>query len=48
MSARIKPHRLRRRELEEIREKHPEARIMFHRRTVDMRPSEKRCKGLIG
>src|ERR671919_2959892 len=35
MSARIKPHKVRGRELEEIREKDPEGRIVYHHRTVD-------------
>jgi hypothetical protein len=35
MSARIKPHKVRGRELEEIREKDPEGRIVVHHRTVD-------------
>ena len=35
MSARIKPHKVRGRELEEVREKDPEGRIVVHHRTVD-------------
>jgi hypothetical protein len=35
MSARIKPHRVRGRDLEEVREKDPEGRIVVHHRTVD-------------
>jgi hypothetical protein len=35
MSARIKPHRVKGRELEEVREKDPEGRIVVHHRTVD-------------
>jgi hypothetical protein len=35
MSARIKPHKVRGRELEEIREKDPDGRIVVHHRTVD-------------
>jgi hypothetical protein len=35
MSARIKPHKVRGRQLEEIREKDPEGRIVVHHRTVD-------------
>jgi hypothetical protein len=35
MSRRIKPHDVRGRELEEIREKDPDGRIVYHHRTVD-------------
>jgi hypothetical protein len=35
MSARIKPHKVRGRELEELREKDPDGRIVYHHRTVD-------------
>ena len=35
MSARIKPHKVRGRQLEEVREKDPEGRIVVHHRTVD-------------
>ena len=35
MSARIKPHKVKGRELREIREKDPEGRIVVHHRTVD-------------
>ena len=35
MSARIKPHKVKRRELEEVREKDPDGRIVVHHRTVD-------------
>jgi hypothetical protein len=35
MSKRIKPHRVRGRQLEEIREKDPDGRIVYHHRTVD-------------
>jgi hypothetical protein len=35
MSARIKPHKVRRRELEEIREVDPDGRIVVHHRLVD-------------
>jgi hypothetical protein len=35
MSARIKPHKVRGRQLEEVREKDPEGRIVLHHRTVD-------------
>ena len=35
MSARIKPHKVRGRELEEVREKDPDGRIVVHHRTVD-------------
>lgn len=35
MSARIKPHRVRGRQLEEVREKDPDGRIVIHHRTVD-------------
>ena len=35
MSARIKPHKVRGRELEEVREKDPDGRIVYHHRTVD-------------
>ena len=35
MSARIKPHKVRARELEEVREKDPDGRIVVHHRTVD-------------
>jgi hypothetical protein len=35
MSRRVKPHEVRGRELEEIREKDPDGRIVYHHRTVD-------------
>jgi hypothetical protein len=35
MSKRVKPHRVRGRELEEVREKDPDGRIVYHHRTVD-------------
>ena len=35
MSRRLKPHRVRDRELEEVREKDPDGRIVYHHRTVD-------------
>ena len=35
MSARIKPHKVRGRQLEEVREKDPDGRIVIHHRTVD-------------
>jgi hypothetical protein len=35
MSARIKPHKVKARQLEEVREKDPEGRIVYHHRTVD-------------
>jgi hypothetical protein len=35
MSARIKPHKVRSRQLEEVREKDPDGRIVVHHRTVD-------------
>jgi hypothetical protein len=35
MSRRIKPHQARGRELEEVREKDPDGRIVYHHRTVD-------------
>ena len=35
MSTRIKPHKVRGRQLEEVREKDPEGRIVVHHRTVD-------------
>jgi hypothetical protein len=35
MSARIKPHQVHGRELEEVREKDPDGRIVVHHRTVD-------------
>jgi Domain of unknown function (DUF6456) len=35
MSARIKPHKVRGRDLEEVREKDPDGRIVVHHRTVD-------------
>ena len=35
MSARVKPHKLRGRQLEEIREVDPDGRIVYHHRTVD-------------
>ena len=35
MSTRIKPHRVRGRQLEEVREKDPDGRIVVHHRTVD-------------
>jgi len=34
-SARIKPHKVKGRELEEVREKDPDGRIVVHHRTVD-------------
>jgi hypothetical protein len=35
MSRRVKPHQVRGRELEEVREKDPDGRIVVHHRTVD-------------
>jgi hypothetical protein len=35
MSRRFKPHKVRGRELEEVREKDPDGRIVYHHRTVD-------------
>jgi hypothetical protein len=35
MGVRIKPHRVRGRQLEEVREKDPEGHIVYHHRTVD-------------
>jgi len=35
MSARIKPPNVKGRQLEEVREKHPDGRIVVHHRTVD-------------
>jgi hypothetical protein len=35
MTARIKPHKVRGRELEEVREKDPDGRIVYHHRTVN-------------
>jgi len=35
MSARIKPHKVKGRQLEEVREKDPDGRIVVYRRTVD-------------
>jgi hypothetical protein len=35
MSARLKPQKVRGRELEEVREKDPDGRIVYHHRTVD-------------
>jgi hypothetical protein len=35
MSKRVKPHQVRGRELEEVREKDPDGRIVYHHRTVD-------------
>jgi Domain of unknown function (DUF6456) len=35
MSARIKPHKVRGRQLEEVRERDPDGRIVVHHRTVD-------------
>ena len=35
MSTRIKPHKVRGRQLEEVREKDPDGRIVYHHRTVD-------------
>jgi hypothetical protein len=35
MNTRIKPHKVRGRQLEEVREKDPEGRIVVHHRTVD-------------
>jgi hypothetical protein len=34
-SARLKPHKVKGRELEEVREKDPDGRIVYHHRTVD-------------
>jgi hypothetical protein len=35
VSGRIKPHKVRGRQLEEVREKDPDGRIVYHHRTVD-------------
>ena len=35
MSVRIKPHKVKGRQLEEVREKDPDGRIVVHHRTVD-------------
>jgi hypothetical protein len=35
MSARIRPHKVKGRQLEEVREKDPDGRIVYHHRTVD-------------
>jgi hypothetical protein len=35
MSRRVKPHHVRGRELEEVREKDPDGRTVYHHRTVD-------------
>jgi hypothetical protein len=35
MSRRVKPHQVRGRELEQVREKDPDGRIVYHHRTVD-------------
>ena len=35
MSARIKPHKVKGRELEEVRERDPDGRVVYHHRTVD-------------
>jgi hypothetical protein len=35
MSARIKPHKVRGREFEEVRERDPDGRVVYHHRTVD-------------
>jgi hypothetical protein len=35
MSRRVKPHKVRGRELEEVRERDPDGRIVYHHRTVD-------------
>jgi hypothetical protein len=35
VSARIKPHKVRGRQLEEVREKDPDGRIVYHHRTDD-------------
>jgi hypothetical protein len=35
MSRRVKPHQVRGRDLEEVREKDPDGRIVYHHRTVD-------------
>jgi hypothetical protein len=35
MSRRVKPHKVRGRELEEVREKDPDGQIVYHHRTVD-------------
>jgi hypothetical protein len=34
-SARVKPHKVKGRELEEVREKDPDGRVVYHHRTVD-------------
>ena len=35
ISVRIKPHKVKGRQLEEVREKDPDRRIVYHHRTVD-------------
>jgi hypothetical protein len=35
MAARLKPHKVRGRQVEEVREKDPDGRIVYHHRTVD-------------
>ena len=35
MSARLKPHKIKGRELEEVRERDPDGRVVYHHRTVD-------------
>jgi hypothetical protein len=35
MSARIKPHKVKGRELEEVRDRDPDGRVVYHHRTVD-------------
>ena len=35
MSARVKPHKVKGRQLEDVREKDPDGRIVVHHRTVD-------------
>jgi hypothetical protein len=36
MSARVKPHKVAGRQLEEVREKDPDGRVVYHHRTVDI------------
>ena len=47
MSARLKPHKVRGREFEEVREKDPDGRIVYHHRTVDTLAKMLRAAGTI-
>ena len=48
MSKRVKPQKVRGRQLEEVREKDPDGRIVYHHRTVDTLGKEvEKSKGYI-